>query len=117
MSENIKKRAKKEQQELEEGIKASISELDDSKVAIEYNGKKFEFPKAQPAWVSMFIALHGKGKDKELDDEKSLEFLVRLIGKDLAEEIVNAADNDFSIADVAEQIVQPIQAYWGGKKK
>jgi hypothetical protein len=112
-TENIEKRAKQEQQDLEQGLKVSIAELEGGdKVALEYNGKEFEFPKAQPAWVSMFIALHGEGKEKELSDEKSLEFLVKLVGRGLATEIVETADNDFSIADVAEQIVQPIQSYW-----
>lgn len=111
-TENIKKRAKAEQQELEQGLKTSVTELEGGKVAITYNGKDFTFPKAQPAWVSMFIALHGEGENKELSDQKSLEFLVKLVGEDLATEIVETADNDFSIADVAEGIVEPIQSYW-----
>lgn len=111
-TENIRKRAKAEQESLEEGIKTSLEELEGGKVAITYNEKTFEFPKAQPAWVSMFIAVHGQGDNKDLSDANSLEFLVKLIGNDLALEIIEAADNDFSIADVAEQIVAPIQGYW-----
>lgn len=111
-TENIKKRAQKEQQELEEGFKVSIAELDNGKVALEYNGKEFQFPKAQPAWVSLFVAHHGEGPEKELSDEKTLDFLAKLIGSDLVEEIIEVADNDFSIADVGEQIVTPIQSYW-----
>ena len=119
-TENIRKRAQSEAESLEEGLKTSLEELEGGKVAITYNGKTFDFPKAQPAWVSMFIAVHGKGDKKELSDEKSLEFLVKLIGKELALEIIEAADNDFSIGDVAEQIVIPIQSYWSkaeAKKK
>lgn len=111
-TENIEKRAKQEQQELEESFKVSIAELDEGKVALEYNGKEFQFPKAQPAWVSLFVAHHGEGPEKELSDEKTLDFLAKLIGEELVVEIIDVADNDFSIADVGEQIVEPIQSYW-----
>jgi hypothetical protein len=115
--ENIKKRAKKEQEALEEGVKASVKDVEGGNVSISYNGKEFSFPKQQPAWVPMFVAVKGKGNDKELSDSDSLEFLLRLIGNDLAEEIVDASDNDFSISDLAEEIVNPIQSYWADKKK
>lgn len=130
-TENIKKRSQNEQQDLEQGFEKSISEVEqngkpqtithdkvtiketeDNKVVLVYNGKEFTFPKAQPAWVSLFVAHHGKGPEKELSDEKTLDFLAKLIGSDLVEEIIEVADNDFSIADVGEQIVTPIQSYW-----
>lgn len=110
--ENIQKRAESEQESLEEGIKTSVRELEDGKAVITYNGKEFTFPKDQPAWVAPFLGLYGEGKDKELSDERSLQFLVKLIGQELAEEIIEVADNDFSMADLAEQIVQPIQEHW-----
>jgi hypothetical protein len=113
MTKNIEERAKREQEQLEQGFKVSLAEIEDEdKVVLQYNGKDFEFPKQQPAWVSLFIAHYGEGKEKELSDERSLEFLAKLVGEDLTVEIIETADNDFSIADVAEQIVQPIQSYW-----
>lgn len=111
-TENIRKRAQQEQEQLEKGFQVSIQELEDEKVVLEFNGKEFEYPKAQPAWVSLFIAHYGEGPQKELSDEKTLEFLHKLIGSALVKEIIEVADNNFSIADVGEQIVQPIQSYW-----
>lgn len=116
-TKNIEKRAQAEKKALEDGVKVSLAEAEGGKVSITYNGKAFAFPKAQPAWVPMFVAVHGQGDKKELSDEKSFEFLVKLIGMDFAKEIVEAADNDFSIADVAEQIVIPIQSYWNNPKQ
>ena len=116
---NIDKRAQQEKEELEEGIHKSVEELDDKKIAIEYNGKKFEFPKTQPAWTVFFLKMYGKGKDYELEGDKMLEFLMKLIGEKLVSEILSVADNHFSVDDLAKNIIEPLQSYWdtNGKKK
>lgn len=116
---NIEKRAIEEKEELEEGIHKSVEELDDKKIAIEYNGKKFEFPKTQPAWTVFFLKMYGKGKDYELEGDRMLEFLMKLIGSDLVSEILDTADNHFSVEDLSSDIITPLQSYWdtNAKKK
>lgn len=118
-TENIKKRAKAEQESLTEGIKASIEEMEGGRLTVTYNGKEFDFPKEQPAWVLPFLEIYGEGKDKELSEVNTVKFITKLIGKDLAMEIAETADNDFSTADLGEQIVTPIQEHWAkvDKKK
>lgn len=115
--ENIKKRAEQEQSELEQGIHASLIELEGGKVAINYNGKEFEFPRQQPAWVSIFFQLNGKGDEKELSDEHAFEFIVKLVGKDLGAEIVAVADNNMSLSDIVEQIVLPVREKWAAPQE
>lgn len=114
---NIEKKALEEKEELEEGIKNSLDELKNEKVEITYNGKVFEFPKVMPAWVSLFYKMHGKGKDMALPEDKMLDFLAKVIGSELVQEIVENADNNFSINDLNESIIQPIERAWVGQNK
>jgi hypothetical protein len=107
----IKEAAEQEKKELEQGYDQAHSES--GEVYIEVLGKRFAIPKSTPAWVPLFIARHGRGDNKEVPSERYLDFIVKVLGNDITDHIVDSADNSFSTDDFKTEVIDKITSVWG----
>lgn len=116
-TENLKKAAKQEKQELEEGFDNAIEEREKPTSEIEVLGKAFQIPSTPPAWVQLFVAKYGKGDQMELPPEKYLDYILKVLGDDLVDHIIDVADNNFDNVDFHEKVMNKITEIWYPKAK
>lgn len=118
-TKNIKKAAEQEAEDLQEGYDQSEKEYTVPKTTIEVLGKDFEIVSMAPEWVQLFVARYGRGKDKEVPADKYMDFLVKVLGDDVIDYLLEELDNESPQGVVAET-VEKIMAVWtpeGAKKK
>lgn len=118
-TDRLKDAAKQEQEELDKGFDEAVSEKIKDTVTVEIEGEEFEFPAKKPAWIDLFIARYGRGESREVPADKYLDFILNLMGEDVADHIISKADNNFGVDDLMEKVIWKIQDIWAvkGKKK
>lgn len=116
-TENLKKAAKQEEKELNEGFDESIAEKEKPTSDVEILGKTFTIPSKAPAWAQLFIARHGTGKNKDVPFNKYLDFIVNLLGDEISDHIIEIGDNYFDAEDLDREVIQKIKKVWTGERK
>lgn len=111
-TENLKKAAKQETKELNSGYDEAVDEKESPSATVNIIGKDFTIPKKAPAWVSLFIARYGRGKQKDVPEDKYMDFLVKLLGDDVIDHIFEVADDYFDNSDLEEEVIKKIIAVW-----
>ena len=114
-TEKLKKAAKQEEQELQKGYDSAVSENEDGERFVEVHGKQFPLPASKPAWIDLFIARYGRGKDKEVPPDKYLDFILNLLGDKMTDHIIDTADNEFGNEDF-QTLIGSIMTAWQPKK-
>lgn len=116
-TENLKKAAEKESQELQNGYDKAMQEEESKVATVEILGKEFEIPKAMPGWVNFFIGKYGTGNNKDVPPEKYLEFIVRVCGDEVTEHVIENAPNDMDTQEIADITTEKIKAIWEDEAK
>lgn len=116
-TDRLKESAVTEAEQLQKGYDEAISEKEDGGLSIEVHGKSFDLPTKKPAWIDLFIARYGRGKDREVPAEKYLDFILNLLGDEMTDHIIETADNDFDNERFQELIGSIMSAWSGGTKK
>ena len=117
-TDRLKEAAKQEEEALQKGYDEAVSENEAGEKFVEVHGKKFPLPASKPAWIDLFIARYGRGKDKEVPADKYLDFILNLLGDEMTDYIIETADNDFGNEDF-QALISSIMTAWQpkGKKK
>lgn len=116
-TENLKKAAETEKKELDSNFDKAVEEKEKPVSVITVAGKDFEIPSTTPAWVSLFIARHGVGESKEVPIDKYLDFILKVIGNDIIDHMIDVADNNYSAEDFSKDVVQKITSSWQGNEE
>jgi hypothetical protein len=112
MTENLKKAALQEKAELEEAHEQSVSERERPTTQIEIVGKTFEIPTNAPAWIQLFVAKYGVGKDSDVPPEKYLDYIVKILGGDIIDHLIDVGDNNFDGVDFQVEVMAKIHNVW-----
>ena len=117
-TDRLKESAIKEAEQLQKGYDEAVSENEAGEKFVEVHGKKFPLPASKPAWIDLFIARYGRGKDKEVPSDKYLDFILNLLGDEMTDHIIETADNEFGNDDF-QALIGSIMTAWQpkGKKK
>ena len=94
-TDKLKQSAISEAEELQKGFDEAISEKEDGTLSIEVHGRSFDLPAKKPAWIDLFIARYGVGEEREVPAGKYMNFVLNLLGDEMADHIIETADNDF----------------------
>ena len=112
-TDRLKESALKEAEQLQKGFDEAISEKEDGTLSIEVHGKSFDLPAKKPAWIDLFIARYGRGKDKEVPADKYLDFILNLLGDEMTDHIIETADNEFD-NERFQSLIGAIMGAWSG---
>ena len=117
-TDKLKQSAVSEAKELQKGFDEAISEKEDGTLSIEVHGRSFDLPAKKPAWIDLFIARYGRGKDREVPAEKYLDFILNLLGDEMTDHIIETADNEFD-NEQFQSLIGAIMGAWstGGETK
>jgi|GEM_PF-4096191 len=80
-------------------------------ITVNFDGDTFKLPSEAPAWLPLFI--NRNTKNGEVPDEKNLEMIERLLGKEFASKIVDGDYNHVSFKLVNDTILSPVMEHWG----
>ena len=119
-TDKLKQSAINEAEELQKGFDEAISEKEDGGLSIEVHGKSFDLPAKKPAWIDLFIARYGVGEEREVPTGKYMNFVLNLLGDEMADHIIETADNEFDNSHFQALILSILGAWSGGdatKKK
>lgn len=114
-TKNIKKAAEQEAEDLKKGYEQAEKEFKMPKTSIEVLDREFEVPSLAPEWVQLFVARYGTGKAKEVPPEKYMDFLVKVLGDDIVDYLLEELDND-SPQGVINETVDKIMDLWTPKE-
>lgn len=113
--QKIRETARKFQQEKEGALvidfDEAVKEQKAKAIQVKFGGSTYELPAEPPAWLPLFIEQNSKGG--ELDDEKNLELISLLLGKEFAGKIVDDKNNFVSFESVNNYILVPVMNRWG----
>lgn len=93
----------------------AVAEEKAKAIEVNFDGKTYELPQSAPAWLPLFINRYSE--NGVLNDEKNLEMIERLLGKEFAAKIVDEANNFVSFEVVNSAILEPVMAQWGMNAK
>ena len=110
-TDKLKQSAISEAEELQKGFDEAISEKEDGTLSIEVHGRSFDLPAKKPAWIDLFIARYGRGKDKEVPADKYLDFILNLLGDEMTDHIIETADNDFD-NEMFQSLIGAVMGAW-----
>lgn len=113
-TKNIKNAGKKQEAELKEGYDQAEKEKKTPKSDVEIMGKTFKVVSIAPEWVQLFVARYGRGKDKDVPADKYMDFLVKVLGDDIIDHMLDQMDNETEGGKL-ESAVEAILAVWTPK--
>lgn len=116
-TERLRKAALQEKADLEEGYDDAVREKTKPTKTLDVLGREFTIPASPPAWVQLFVARYGRGDTMELPPEKYLDFIVKLLGDEIIDHIIEVGDNYFDADDLQKDVMGKIMDSWQGKKK
>lgn len=108
---NIEKAGKEQEAELNEGYNQAEKEKTLPRTEIEIEGKKVEVVSVAPEWVQLFVARYGRGKDKDVPPDKYMDFLIKVLGDEVIDHLLEVMDNDTPHGTL-EKAVQTILDVW-----
>ena len=114
---NLKKAAEQEARELVKGFDDAQAERTRPTAKIDIEGREFEIRRTPPAWLQLFIARYGRGAQKDVPPEKYLDFLVKVLGDEIIDHLIELGDNDFDASDLEERVIGKILAVWIPEEK
>lgn len=115
-TKNIKNAGKEQLEELNEGYELAEKEFKTPKTEIDILGKKFEIVSIAPEWVQLFVARYGRGKDKEVPADKYMDFIVKVLGDDVIDYLLDELDNE-SEHGILQDVIESILAVWNPETK
>lgn len=118
-TENIRKAGIEQEEELKEGFEQAEKEKNMPKTQVEILGKSFEVVSIAPEWVQLFVARYGRGKDKDVPPDKYMDFLIKVLGDDVIDYLLEEMDNE-TPHGILEEVVNKILNVWipdNAKKK
>lgn len=110
-TENLKKAAKKEAEELRINFDEAMEEAQAKAIIVEFQGKEYKLPRSAPAWLPLFVT--SRRKDGVLSDEDNIELIEGLLGSEFVSKIVDERENFVSLEDVNDRILIPVMKRWG----
>lgn len=103
---------RKQQDDLIIDFDQAVAEEKAKAIKVRFEGKVYELPKSTPAWLPLFINKHAD-KDGVVSDEKNLEMIAALLGRDFAEKVADDKNNFVSFELVNSKILKPVMEEWG----
>lgn len=110
-TENIRNAGKEQEEELKQGYEMAEKEKKTPKTQVEILGKSFEVVSIAPEWVQLFVARYGRGKDKDVPADKYMDFLVKVLGDDVIDHLLEEMDNETPHGTL-EEAVNAILQVW-----
>lgn len=105
----------KQQDELIIDFDQAVAEEKANAMGVKFEGKIYNLPKSTPAWLPLFINKHADDNGV-VSDEKNLEMIAALLGKDFAEKVADDKNNFVSFELVNNKILKPVMDEWGFNK-
>lgn len=102
----------KQQDELIIDFDQAVAEERAKAIKVKFEGKAYELPNSTPAWLPLFINKHAD-ENGVVSDEKNLEMIAALLGKDFAEKVADDKNNFVSFELVNSEILKPVMDEWG----
>lgn len=111
-AENWKQR---QQEELIIDFDQAVAEEKAKAIKVKFEGQTYELPKSTPAWLPLFINKHAD-ESGVVSDEKNLEMIAALLGKEFAAKVADDKNNFVSFELVNQKILKPVMDEWGFSK-
>lgn len=112
LEEEAEKWKQKQQDDLIIDFDQAVAEQKANAIKVRFEGRTFQLPRSTPAWLPLFINKHADA-DGVVSDEKNLEMIEGLLGKEFAEKVADDKNNFISFELVNEQILKPVMEEWG----
>lgn len=111
MTNNIEKAGKEQEAELNEGFNEAEKEKTMPRSEVDILGKSFQVVSVAPEWVQLFVARYGRGKDKDVPPDKYMDFLVKVLGDEVIDHLLEQMDNETPHGTL-EEAVNAILGVW-----
>lgn len=111
LQQETQKEAQKERERLIIDFDEAVEEAKSQAIIVQFQGEDYELPPNAPAWLPFFVNRHMQ--DGEVDDQKNLEMIERLLGNEFADKILDPENNFVSLESVNDKILEPVMAHWG----
>lgn len=110
-TKNIVKAGEEQLEELDEAYEMAEKEYKTPKTEIDILGRPFQIVSIAPEWVQLFVARYGRGKDKEVPADKYMDFILKVLGDEMLDYLLETMDNDTEHGTL-EKVMEKIFKVW-----
>src|SRR5690625_4937096 len=111
LAESTQKFATEKKGKLVIDFDEAVKEQKANAIEVNFDGETFEMPPEAPAWLPLFVNRYSDAG--VLDDDKNLELVQKLLGKEFAEKIMDGSNNFVSFESVNKYVLMPVMEHWG----